>query len=80
MDYNWAISFQVSLPFCPEKLLKTNNKLIIICSPLDNSLEIFVSLSFEDFFFYERSYLVMIFSLQFREFGVALFRHFAKHF
>ena len=32
-----------------EKPLKSNDKLIVVCSPLINSLEIFVLLSFEGF-------------------------------
>ena len=39
-----------------ENSLKTNDKLSMVCSPLDNSLEIFI-LS-QEHFVYERSYLV----------------------
>ena len=44
-----------------KKLFKTIDKLIMVFSPLDNSLEIFVLSSWKSFVC-ERGYLVMIFA------------------
>ena len=62
MDYNFKKSghlFQVP-PLCLGKIVKkTHNKRIVVCSPIDNSLGIFVLLSLEHFV-YKWSYLVII--------------------
>ena len=61
MDYNLkklAIFFKF-VRCVLKKLFKTYDKVIMVFSPLDNSLEFFVLLSWKNFVC-ERSYLVMI--------------------